>query len=357
MAFHAPADEAYVRRVLAAARPPLSEKTARLYATNLRVLSAKLRAPLLGPAGVLLAPERHLPALRAAYPAPGTRRTVLTAVLALFKHDPALGAGRAGARARARARWAEAHAQLDALLEFEAARSAPTPRQAQRYTGYDEIAARYLADRRAPEPHADLMGSMRLLLLSFYVHQRPKRSDLGAVRVVDRRRPSSGAAARPPAAGNYLVLGAPSYLVVREHKTAKSYGVIEEDLEPGFVEDLLASLRRHPRDYLFVGPRTRGPLSNNQFSDFVRRSFLAMFGRATGTSLLRHAYITERIDPGAMALEELEAAARQMGQDREQQARYAFRRAAPRDAPPKTCTCTCVSAAGPAVPRPAASTK
>ena len=45
-------------------------------------------------------------------------------------------------------------------------------------------------------------------------------------------------------------------------------------------------------------------MSNNTFSVFVKTTFEQLFGRATGVSLLRHIYITEKLNFDDMTLEE-----------------------------------------------------
>lgn len=86
-----------------------------------------------------------------------------------------------------------------------------------------------------------------------------------------------------------------------------------ETIEGDVLHELLASLTKHPRDFVFVGRHGR-PMSNNLFSKFVIRTFQRLFdGRGAGTALLRHAYVSERIDFNLMSMEQRADFARRMG--------------------------------------------
>jgi hypothetical protein len=149
---------------------------------------------------------------------------------------------------------------------------------------------------------------MQFTLLSVITHLRPKRADLGAVEIYrddDPRKTDQ----------NYIVLRKPkdggSYLVMNMYKTSKYYQTVEEDLPEGLVRDIEQSLTRHPRKYLFT--KEKGdPMSNNTYSVFVRQTFEELFGRSTGVSLLRHIYITEKLDFDDMTIEERNAEAKLM---------------------------------------------
>jgi hypothetical protein len=53
-------------------------------------------------------------------------------------------------------------------------------------------------------------------------------------------------------------------------------------------------------------------MSNNTYSVFVKTTFEQLFGRGTGVSLLRHIYITEKLDFDDMTIEEQETEAKFM---------------------------------------------
>jgi hypothetical protein len=51
---------------------------------------------------------------------------------------------------------------------------------------------------------------------------------------------------------------------------------------------------------------------NNTYSRFVMTTFTDLFGRATGVSLLRHIYISEKLELDNMTIEEQDAEAKLM---------------------------------------------
>jgi hypothetical protein len=99
---------------------------------------------------------------------------------------------------------------------------------------------------------------------------------------------------------------------LHKHKTSKTYAEIVEDVPQRLTKQIAASLDAWPRSHVFVNTRGR-PLTNNGYTQFVIRSFKEMFGRGAGTALLRHAYVTERVDFNNMSTEQRQHIARLMG--------------------------------------------
>ncbi len=261
-------------------------------------------------------PATWYPRIQAAYPTLSTRRNLLTALLVLFREDTDLAANEA-----VKARWKKLHEDLGRHADARVRRSEPEDKQIAKYTSFEEIEAKYEELRRGGAAHKTRLDSLQFLLLSIIVHLRPKRADLGAVQVFMGRDPNRTDI-------NYVVLRGgdkgkgkdkegSSFLSMNLYKTSKHYKKIEEELPEGLVRDMRASLKRWPRDYLFVkdAEKTRGgkePMSNATYSAFVQRTFEHLFGRATGVSLLRHIYISEKLDLDNMTLEEQEEEARLM---------------------------------------------
>ncbi len=295
---------------------------------------------------VMARPEQHYPVLLNKVPNQSTRRNLLAAIASTFRHgrevagsaavqgqgDRALAAAWDAWRAdfmgwvKARARWQRYLTFANATLDAMAKQNLPNPRQAALYTSLDEVGTVYRKLARAPRAHETLNDSQTLVLFSFYAHQVPKRADLGDVRIFSTATEARAARAAHP---NHLILpgtsGAASrteaVLVVGEHKTARRQGALLEPLTPAFVRDLRASLLAHPRDALFVTP-AGAPMTPNQFTHFVRAAFLRLVGRATGPTMLRHAYVNERVRWAQTSEEDLEELARRMGHTSKQQRQY-----------------------------------
>jgi len=276
-----------------------NKKTLNSYLSRIKTLKLKLDSPTLH--SILIDPDSHYPVLQKQYPSLTTRKNLLTPILALYREDNTL----ATEHPRAYERWKKLHDDLTKLQEAKIRRSEPEEKQIEKYTSYEEITAKY-EELRKRGYHDTERHSMQFLLLSILVHLRPKRADLGSVKIYNEKDPRL-------TTENYIVLrskGA-SYLVMNLFKTSKYYQTVEEELPEGLKRDIETSLRRHPRATLFRKD-DGDPMSNNTYSVFVKKTFEDFFGRATGISLLRHIYITEKLEFDDMTLEEQNAEAKLM---------------------------------------------
>lgn len=308
------------------------------YKSRLANLVKKVEAKTL--LEVLESPNTWYPAIQRAYPSLTTRKNVLTAVLVLFREDPELAK-----QTTVHAVWRKRHDDLGRHQDAKVKRSQPEEKQIAKYTSFEEIEAKYEELKKAGPHSKSLRHSQQFLLLSILVHLRPKRADLGALHVFyeeDPRRTDI----------NYVVLRTKgtSYIAMNMYKTSKHYQTVEEDLPEGLVRDIRQSLRRWPRDYVFVKERGGGPMSNNTYSHYVQRTFEELFGRGTGVSLLRHIYISEKLDFDNMTMEEQDEEARLMLHTSGLQRRYKW--------PKKTiCPMLCAGYEGTPKPRGAVGTR
>jgi hypothetical protein len=125
--------------------------------------------------------------------------------------------------------------------------------------------------------------SPQRLLLGMYTHISPVRNDFHRLSVTPT-----------PAAGNYLVL-ADKKLVLQEYKTSKRYGRIEIDLPDALVADIQSSLRKYPREWLFVQKNGEPYTSENSFSKWANDNLKSVLGNKYVTlTILRHVYIMDR---------------------------------------------------------------
>ena len=275
-----------------------NEKTRENYASRLRALMKKTEAKSL--LEILENPDTFYPKIQKAYPSLTTRKNVLTAVLALFREDEILQKAE-----ETKARWKKLHEDLTRHQEVRIKRSEPEEKQIAKYTSFEEIEAKYEEIKKAGG-HTTQRKSFQFILLSILVHLRPKRADLGSVQIFTESDPNRTDI-------NYIVLRkrGTSFLAMNMYKTSKHYQTVEEDLPEGLVRDITQSIRRFPRDYLFVKDDGE-PMSNNTYSRFVMTTFEQLFGRGTGVSLLRHIYISEKLDFDDMTMEEQDEEARLM---------------------------------------------
>lgn len=250
---------------------------------------------------ILKAPDTYYAKLQKAYPSFTTRKNMLTLILVLFREDAALKTENPDAAAR----WKKLHDDLLRIQEAKVKRSEPEDKQIELYTSYEEIEDKY-RELKSKTPHSTQKSSMQFLLLSVLVNLRPKRADLGSVKIykdTDPRKTDE----------NYIVLRdrGTTYLVMNLYKTSKYYQTMEEDFPAELTKDLRTSLGRWPRMYLFTKMNGE-PMSNNTYSVFVKHVFEELFGRKTGVSLLRHIYISEKLDFDDMTLQEQEDEAKYM---------------------------------------------
>jgi hypothetical protein len=277
-----------------------NKHTLNSYLSRIKTLKAKLGGADLNT--ILVDPDTYYPQLQKQYPSLTTRKNLLTPILALFREDDSL----AREAAAAYERWKKLHDDLTKLQEAKIRRSEPEEKQVAKYTSYEEITAKY-EELKKRGYHDTERHSIQFLLLSILVHLRPKRADLGAVKIYKEKDPRL-------TTENYIVLrsgAGSSYLVMNLFKTSKYYQTVEEEIPEGLKRDIQTSLSRFPREYLFRKDDGE-PMSNNTYSVFVKKTFEEFFGRATGVSLLRHIYITEKLEFDDMTLEEQNAEAKLM---------------------------------------------
>lgn len=247
-------------------------------------------------------PTTEYPAVQAAYPSILTRKNLLTLILVLFREDERLKANPEVLK-----QWKKLHDDLARHMDAKVKRSEPSEKQVSHYTSFEEIETMYETQKKkGPHGTTQERDSYQFLLLSLLVHLKPKRADFGAVKIYRDTDPKDKE-------HNYIVLRTTgsSFLAMNLYKTSKHYQTVEEDLPEGLTRDIEDSLRRWPRTYLFQKGNGEA-MSNNTYSAFVKATFAKLFGRATGVSLLRHIYITEKMDFEDTTLEEQEEVARLM---------------------------------------------
>lgn len=273
-------------------------KTRENYASRLRALVRNLKQPDISK--ILDSPQESYASLQKAYPSLTTRKNVITALLVLLREDPTFSE-----KDELRQQWKILHENLGRHQDAKAKRSEPEDKQIENYTSFEEIETMYERLKKH-QPHQTQRKSFQFVLLSVLLHLRPKRADLGAVQIFREKDPSRSDI-------NYLVLREKgnSFLSMHVYKTSKYHSTVDEDLLEGLKRDIEESLKRWPREYLFT-KEDKQPMSNNTYTVFVRSTFDDLFGKATGVSLLRHIYISEKLNFDNMTLEEQEEEARYM---------------------------------------------
>ena len=289
-----------------------SEKSLNNYMTRLAKLEEVTGKPL---DIILKSPKQVYPGIKETYKNINTRKNMITPILTLFKNDPVLQATHADAWAT----WKRYHEDMNTLQEVNAKKNKMTQKQQENYTSTEEVALK-LEELRKQDPHKTLTLSLQYVLLALLNDIKPKRSDLGNIKIYRNQDPNESLS-------NYLVLmdhPNASYFVLNQYsKTKKIYGKIEEELDRSTVQIIKDSLRKYPREHLFVDRFHKPYVNNDSYGKFVVKCFNDHFGRKTGTSLWRHVFIKEKVDPGAPE-EQLEEIARLMLHSPKLQQRYRF---------------------------------
>lgn len=269
-------------------------------------------------------PDEYYVKIAQKYTSLTTKKNAITLILTLFKHDAKLSQELQGARSR----WIKLHTNLDILYGAQIRKNKPNDKQMEKYTGYHEIEAKYV-ELKKQDAHETLLDSLEYVLLSILVHTPPKRSDFGNMRIYTNRDPNAKEE-------NYVVLNTlpvdsntdarESYFVFNKYKTADVYKRVDEVMPGALVKDIRDSLRRHPRQHLFINRLRRPFKTNDAYGKFVVRTFEKFFGKKTGTTMLRHIYISEKIFTKDLTDEQKEEIARQMMHSANLQAKYRWNR-------------------------------
>lgn len=288
-------------------------QTRHVYTERLRYLAKLCERPIFD---VISDPETFYPVIKAKYPKPTSRQTMLIAILVAFR---ALDVKTRADLERAHEFWDGYHTDMRTMINMQYDSDQLTPAQEAKHTSIEEFKLKYLELSRKSDPHATRLSSQEFLWLSIVASGIPlKRADYGSFRIFRGRDPSIPQE-------NYIVLSEPgsraaSYMVFSKFKTDKTYGRIIEAVPPRLCKDIEASLSRHPREYLFTNNRGAPYANNELFAQFVVRTSQRHFGRATGVTSLRHAYISQ-LDMHSNT-EFLNDQARRMGHSMTMQRKY-----------------------------------
>ena len=280
----------YYRKVLATA--PLAETSKLGYASRIRVL--KDICPGWSIHRLLTHPSDVLEGVRSRFHEAHSVKSMITAMLTLFKYTPGLRDTQEPAYREWRAAFDEVHERAQARYET----NTPSARQQASYVPWSEV----LAARDALPP-----DSLEYLWMCCHTMIPPVRADLDHVAVhADER--------TQPDAPNYLLL-APGRveLVLREFKTSGGRAPYRKVLPAELAGILVDSLRRRPRDFLIVSPSTHEPFQSAQaYTNWANRMLRRLFKpRNVSISVLRHSFITS-LDHNALTSGQKDAIAADM---------------------------------------------
>lgn len=236
-----------------------------------------------------------------------SKKNMIAAVLAIFKHNKGLE----DELGRAHQKWRAAYEEFSERLDDRYKTNEPSEKQITGYVPFAEIEA--MRDKLDK-------GSMDRLLLAMYTMIRPLRGDFGAVRIYKGRPP------KDDDNENYIQLttgSRESVLVLNEYKTARSKGAHHATLPPALVAEIRASLVKRPRDYLFVKSDGTPYDLGNSYVRYANNTLKRLFNRPLTLSLIRHSYISS-LDFNKLSIAEKEEIAAEMAHTVGMQDKYRF---------------------------------
>ena len=212
----------------------------------------------------ILDAEVVVPRILAASCPDNTKLSYIKAVLSVYKHAACM---QRQELAGVKATWQEGCKLICERLASQADQNRKTAREESAWVSLPQ----FLAKERELAASDDA-GSQAHLLLAYTCLQPPLRGGDGAcVRIVPPGHPLVAAPTQ-----NVLIwagVDMPSQLVIKTHKTAHIYGHLVRVMPKVLRERIALSLRRMPREWLFV-PNTRGAVQGYDcFQCVVRTRF------------------------------------------------------------------------------------
>ena len=285
----------------ALAAADVSKSSKRQYVRNLQTLCRDTKFSL---EEIVMSPKKVYMYLLKQYQNAQTRRNFIAAVRSLFKHVPDLECEYATAAKR----WGDLQAREGDAVSERILKGEPSDRERHNWVRWSDVVA------KERELAATEYGSIEHLLLAMYVLIEPGRQDYNAVALLSRE-PSD------PAKGNYIIMPT-STLVLNVYKTAKVYNQYRRELPSELMNIIHTSLRRQPRQFLFVQEDGTPYLRRNSYTKFSNRTLERIFDKKFTVSMLRHCYISEGIDFNKSTPGEIFTAAKHMHHSVAQQQLY-----------------------------------
>jgi integrase len=152
------------------------------------------------------------------------------------------------------------------------------------------------------------LGSFERLLLGFYTLIEPIRADYFATEIIISED-------EKPIEENYIILSN-GKLIVKDFKTRNRYEKIENKLSEELLNELKISLEKTPRKYLFTQSDNKNqPFTRKLFSNWACRVLTRVLKQPMSLTVLRHIYITDKIQNKTSAVELIDIASK-MGHSR-----------------------------------------
>jgi hypothetical protein len=220
---------------------------------------------------IITHPDKYLEWIKNHSSSLQTQKSYISAILAVFKHTtPSLKDKERPHYYSWYCEFKKIHDQIDDRYK----QNEPSLKQRKAYVAFPEI----IAKRDTLQT-----GSREKLLLSLYTYIPPLRSDYNKVHIyrIEKEKYEND---------NYILLTEKPVLVLNEFKTKNNKEKYEKAIPIELVDELNASLKKHPRDWVFVD-RTGQPYNSGSFTKWANRTFKSLFDKPLTISLIRHSFI------------------------------------------------------------------
>lgn len=234
---------------------------------------------------ILTHPRKYSEMIEQFYTKDTTRKTALTTVLAVFKYSDSKCEYDKHYK-----KWKQFHDKYKDLVAEAIESNEPSKSQKEKYISFETMQDG-INKLAKDDPHSTKRKSLQFCLVNMYMYIRPKRADFGDIQVFSQKNLKN-------TTDNYLVLPTkgPAYFMFNHRTKTPMKEPLIEPVDSKLKEIFQESIKKHPRDFLFVGQDNDKFKSPGSFSKFVIRTYETVFGKKVGVSMHRHIYTSEKID-------------------------------------------------------------
>lgn len=287
----------------------LSQISKRVYVERLRTMVAHFETNIYW---IITHPDEVLEWILKKSDVLSTQKSYIIAVLAIFKHNE-------GLKIQLKKDydiWFKKFTEIDEAITQRYKTNEPSEKQLNAYVEFKDIVKK----RDELED-----GSMDKLLLGFYSYIRPLRADFNAVRIYRKSENEDVIPAEDKREANYILFSDEKdvHLILNEFKTQRHHNKYDKKLPDELVKELKLSLKKLPREWLFVDKFGKPYVATNSYTKWANRTLNRLFGKPLTITMIRHSFISS-LDQNALTILEKEEIAKEMAHSRGMQELYRF---------------------------------
>jgi hypothetical protein len=276
----------------------LSPVSKRTYLERLKFIIQETKVDLYA---IITNPKQYIQWIKDHSASLQTQKSYISAILAVFKHTPDMKKNEQSFYYEWYNGFNEIHKQIENRYKL----NEPSEKQKKAYVSFEDIITK--RDELTK-------GTKERLILSMYSHLPPLRSDFNEI-FIYKEKPTK------PQHSNYIYLDGPTpTLILNEYKTVRKNDSFEKEIPKELYNEILDSLKKEPRDWLFMD-RDGKPYKENSYNRWVNRTLKKLFNKPLTISLIRHSYINS-LDFNKLTVMEKESIAKDMAHTVNTQDRY-----------------------------------